>query len=72
MKIWQSLIYRGIFILGVFFLLASIGALIEIQIWHFIMFLVFGLTTIILSVLVETYFEENSTEKYSMDRLDLL
>jgi len=71
MKIWQSLIHRGIFILGVFFLLASFGALIEIQPLHFLMFLIIGVITIISSVLAESYFDENSTEKYSLKKLEL-
>ncbi len=71
MKIWQSLIHRGIFILGVFFLLASIGALIEIQFLHFLMFLIIGLITIVISVLAESHFNKNSTENNSLNKLGL-
>lgn len=72
MKMWKILIHRGIFILGIFFLMASIGALIEFQLGHFIMFLLFGLGTIIISVLVETYFENNTTEIIMMEKMDLI
>ena len=72
MKTWQYLIYMGIYFLGIIFILASIGALIEIQLLDFGMFLILGVITISISLIVESYFEENSPEKHSMESLDLL
>lgn len=72
MKIWQSLIYNGIFMMGIFFILASFGALISFQLIPFSMFLITGIITILLSIIVESYFKENSTEKKSLEKYDLI